>query len=106
MKITVETVESCRRVVHVEVPAARVAEEFKKSVQRISKTVQLPGFRPGRVPPDVVSRRFAKAIQGELREQLIQDAYAAALKQETLATVALVNVKTDPELPVADQPLQ
>lgn len=106
MKVTVEVMEGCRRLVHVEVPAERVAAEFKQSVQKIAKTVQLPGFRPGRVPPDVVARRFTKAIQGELKEQLIQEAYEAARAQEGLATVALVSVKTEPELPETGKSLR
>jgi len=45
----------------VEVPADEVRRETDRTVRGLAKQVRLPGFRPGKVPPEIIRKRFAEA---------------------------------------------
>ncbi len=93
MNIRVEAPGPCRREVHIEVPAEKVRAVFDEVANAYAAHVRIPGFRPGRAPKDIVRRRYQKDIAGDVKERLIPEAYQAAVKQEKLATVAVLEVK-------------
>jgi trigger factor len=55
----------------------------------------IPGFRKGRAPVNLVSSRFAKEIWEETRERLISGSFREAIKQAQLNPLAILDVKTD-----------
>lgn len=93
MNIRVETAGPCRREVHIEVPADRVGTAFSEVLAAYARMAKIPGFRPGKAPRDLIRRRFQKEIQGEVKERLIPEGYQAAVKQEKLQTIAVVDVR-------------
>lgn len=93
MNIRVETAGPCRREVHIEVPADRVGTAFSEVLAAYTRMAKIPGFRPGKAPRDLIRRRFQKEIQGEVKERLIPEGYQAAVKQEKLQTIAVVDVR-------------
>jgi trigger factor len=50
MQVSVETIGTLGRRLKVAVPADQVEKEFNVRLQRLSKQVKMPGFRPGKVP--------------------------------------------------------
>ncbi len=103
MKISVEQVGPCRKVLKIEVPAEVVASEYQKIVGEYSRRARIPGFRPGKAPPAIVEKQFAKQVLEETREQLVPRAYREAVLQEKLRPVAIVDVsdvQVDKALPV------
>ena len=48
---TIETLSQLERRLNVAVPRAQIEGEVEKRLARLAKTVKLPGFRPGKVPP-------------------------------------------------------
>jgi trigger factor len=93
MNIRVETAGPCRREVHIEVPADRVGTAFSEVLAAYTRMAKIPGFRPGKAPRDLIRRRFQKEINGEVKERLIPEGYQAAVKQEKLQTIAVVDVR-------------
>ncbi len=93
MNIRVESSGPCRREVHIEVPVEKVRETFEEISSAYARQARIPGFRPGRAPKDLIRRRYQKEIAGDVKEQLIPHAYQTAVKQEKLATVAVLDVK-------------
>lgn len=71
----------------ITVPAARIAVERRDAVQRLSKQVRLPGFRKGKVPTQVMEKRFGQAIEQETLEKVISSAYREALDREQLQPI-------------------
>jgi trigger factor len=65
----VETTD-CKKEVTIEVPPDVVAKEAESVVRQYARTVKVPGFRPGRVPMDLVRRRFRNLIEEELAQSL------------------------------------
>jgi len=93
MNIRVETTGPCRRQLHVEVPAEEVAKEFGEIVSMYAGAARIPGFRPGKAPRDMVRRRFQKEIGDEVKQRLVPRGYQAAVKQEKLEAVTILEVK-------------
>ncbi|HEY0515391.1 MAG TPA: trigger factor [Thermoanaerobaculia bacterium] len=69
--LSLQDVGPCRKQLKVEVPAPAVEAETQRVVQEYSHRVRLPGFRQGKVPAELVRRRFAKDIDQEVKERLL-----------------------------------
>lgn len=93
MNIRVDESGPCRREVHVEVPVERVRTAFDDVLSAYAKMAKVPGFRPGRAPKELIRKRFQKEIAGEVKERLIPEGYQAAVKQEKLETIAVLDVR-------------
>jgi len=93
MKVSVEKKDGCRRVMRVDVGADLVRDDYNQLVSRYAKEVRVPGFRAGKAPAGLVENRFAKQITEDARDRMLPRFYQAAIEQEALAPVALVNVE-------------
>ncbi|HCV3152507.1 TPA: trigger factor, partial [Acinetobacter baumannii] len=54
MQVTTEAVSGVARRLNVSVPTSRINEQFEARLKRTAKTVKINGFRPGKVPANVV----------------------------------------------------
>jgi trigger factor len=70
--------------VRVEVEAAKVDETFDKVTKDFRKEANLPGFRPGKAPVEMVLRKYDKDIQDEVKRKLISEAYHKAIEEKKL----------------------
>lgn len=68
----------------VEIPAEEVRGVTDRMARNLAREIEIPGFRKGKVPPEVVRRRFADALKNEVVEHLVQDSIVAALKERNL----------------------
>jgi len=69
--LSVEDVGPCRKQLKVEVPAPAVEAETQRVIREYGQKVRLPGFRKGKVPSELVRRRFATEIEQEVKERLL-----------------------------------
>jgi len=70
---------ACRREISVEIPAEVVDKHQDALVQQYSQQAQLPGFRKGKVPPNMVRNRFKGKIHDEVMESLVPQYYREAV---------------------------
>ena len=63
---------------------AEVEQEAQKRLQRISKTVKMPGFRPGKVPMKVVAQTYGPQAQSEAIGDVVSRAYGNAVVEQKL----------------------
>lgn len=88
MKVTVEELSPSKRALNVEVPTERVADRVEAAFREWSQKLQLPGFRRGRVPREVIRRRFEAEVNEEVLRALIPDSYQEALTQAAIEPVS------------------
>src|SRR5947209_19428015 len=69
--VSVEDVGPCKKQLKVEVPAPAVEAETQRVVREYGQRVRIPGFRKGKVPAELVRRRFQKDIEKEVVERLL-----------------------------------
>lgn len=71
MKTNVVEKGQWERELEVEVPAERIEAEYTKACRRYQKRLEVPGFRKGKVPLNLVRRRFGDAIRSEVIQDLL-----------------------------------
>jgi trigger factor len=92
LKVSMEERPAWARRLTITVPASRVERERKNAVQRLAKSARLPGFRKGKVPVQVMEKRFGPAIEQEAVEKVIGAAYREALTQQGLQPITQGNI--------------
>ena len=60
----------CKKELVIEIPPDVLAKESNSVVGHYARKAKIPGFRPGRVPEDLIRRRFREAIEGEIAQSL------------------------------------
>ena len=66
------------------VPKEDVRTQYHGLLQDYSKNVQLPGFRKGKVPHEVLERKFGEALKGEALGRIIETAVTEIFQDENL----------------------
>ncbi|MFO7963467.1 MAG: trigger factor [Desulfobacterales bacterium] len=88
MKVTVEDVNSVKKIVHVEIPEETVAGELESAYKELKKTAKIKGFRPGKAPRSVLERMFKKDVHRDVASKLIQDTVFGAIQEADLKVIA------------------
>ncbi len=84
MNIVVDKQPKCIAILNVEVPPADVAAKREAITSSYASQAKISGFRPGKVPKNVIQKRFGKQISEELTEALFGEACDQALEKENL----------------------
>jgi trigger factor len=74
MQVTETLSEGLKRAWTIVLPAADIEGKRSKRLAELGKTVNLPGFRPGKVPLSVVKQRYGTAVQAEVMEESVNEA--------------------------------
>ncbi len=94
MQVTVEDVNSVKKILRVQVPAEVVRQEIEKAYLEIKKSAKIKGFRQGKAPRNVLERLFKKDVHSDVTQRLIQDTFMNAVKETKLEIVG--SPKIDP----------
>ena len=84
MKVTVTSKKGLKTNLKVFVDKKTIDEKINIRLNELSKTVNIKGFRPGKVPPNVLKRQFGKAIYGEVLEKILQETSTEAIKEKKI----------------------
>jgi len=84
VNVTVENLAPCKKLMRVEVEAQKVDETFEAVMKDFRREANLPGFRPGKAPKEMVLRKYEKDIQEETKRKLISEAYRKAVEEQKL----------------------
>jgi len=68
----------------VTVPKEDVKERYNDMLKEYSKNLQIPGFRKGHVPKEVLERKFAEALKGEAMGRIMESTLQEIFKEENL----------------------
>jgi hypothetical protein len=82
-----------RKRLHIEIPGEDVEAAIDRATTRLGRTVKVPGFRPGKVPPRIVRQRFRDEILHEVTRELVPAAVDAALAERQLDPIATPEVR-------------
>jgi len=93
VNITVENLAPCKKLVRVEVEAQKVDETLDKVAKDFQREANLPGFRPGKAPRDMVLRKYGKDIEDEAKRKLISEAYKSALEEQKLDVLGYPDIE-------------
>ena len=84
MKVTVDSKKGLKTNLKVFVDKKTIEEKIGVRLIELSKTVNLKGFRPGKVPPDVLKRQFGKAVYGEVLDKILKETSTQAIEEKKI----------------------
>lgn len=84
MTVTVETLEKLERKITLTLPADVIQNEVAKRLKRLARDVKMDGFRPGKVPMNVVAQRYGYSVHYEVMNDKVGEAFANAAGEAKL----------------------
>ena len=84
MKVTVENKKGLEKNIKILIDKKTISEELDSKYQEIKKDVVLKGFRPGKVPTEILKRQFGKAVYGEVIDKVLKETSAKALEDNKI----------------------
>ena len=84
MQVSVENTSALERRMTIAVPAERVENEVNKRLQQTAKRAKIAGFRPGKVPMNVIRQRFEADARQEAFGDLVQASFYEAIVEQKL----------------------
>jgi len=88
MNVEIEQLGPVKKKINVTIPPETVTEEIASTYQKLKQTVKIRGFRPGKVPQDILKKYYKEHVEGEVITRLIQLSYPEALKQLDIIPVS------------------
>ena len=89
MQANLETLGSLQRTLNITVPMADIDVEVQSRLKRLTRTVRIDGFRPGKVPLTVVVKQFGPQVRQEVLGDTLQKTLAMPLHNRTCALPAI-----------------
>ena len=87
MKVTVENKKGLNKDIKVFIDKKTMNSYMDAKYEEIKGTVNLKGFRPGKVPREILKRQFGKAVFGEVLDKVIKDTTTKALQENKITRV-------------------
>ena len=84
MKVTIENIKGLNKDVRVFIDKKTMNTYMDERYEEIKNTVNLKGFRPGKVPKDVLKRQFGKAVFGEVLDKVLKNTSTKALTENKI----------------------
>lgn len=97
MEVTVENLNSVKKILHIEVPEDVVVRELDLAYKNLKKTAKIKGYRPGKAPRSVLERLFKKSVHSDVSSKLLQDSLVDAIRKNDLKIVGTPQIDP-PEL--------
>jgi trigger factor len=93
MKTEFQDVSETQKKITIEIPSDIVDAEIDRVAKGYSKQARLPGFRPGKVPSNIIKQRFREQIHHDVMHDLIPRAVEEALQERGIEPVATPDIK-------------
>jgi trigger factor len=84
MAVTVETLEKLERKMTLTLPVGIVESEVQSRLKKLARTIKMDGFRPGKVPMNVVSQRYGYSVHYEVMNDKVGEAFFNAANEAKL----------------------
>jgi trigger factor len=84
MKVTIENIKGLNKDVKVFIDKKTMNSHMDEKYEEIKGTVNLKGFRPGKVPKEVLKRQFGKAVFGEVLDKVLKETSTKALEENKI----------------------
>lgn len=100
MKASIKKLKNCKHILEIQLPLDRVTAEFEAVYKDIGKVAKIPGFRPGKVPRDLLELHYNKDAKEEVVKRLIPESYKKILDENKLDPIGypeISDVRIDKE---------
>ena len=88
MRASAEEISPIKKKISIEIPEDRVTQEVDSFYKELGRTAKIKGFRPGKVPRNILERYFKDYVKTEVVRKLIEESYPEALSETHLEPVS------------------
>ena len=99
MTVTVETLEKLERKITLTLPADVIQLEVGKRLKKLARDVKMDGFRPGKVPMNVVAQRYGYSVHYEVMNDKVGEAFASAAAEAQVRVAGQPKITEKEEAP-------
>lgn len=99
MAVTVETLEKLERKMTLTLPVGVVESEVQSRLKKLARTIKMDGFRPGKVPMNVVSQRYGYSVHYEVMNDKVGEAFFNAANEAKLRVAGQPRISEAPASP-------
>lgn len=92
MQVSVEATGSLERQLKVSLPSERFDNEFNQRINELKSQIKVPGFRPGKVPVNIIVSRYGSSVRAEVVEKLIRTSLHDAITTQNLQPAGIPNL--------------
>jgi trigger factor len=89
LNIAVEDINATKKRLKIEIPSEIIEKEITESLNKLRERAKIPGFRPGKVPMNLIEKRFRKDVEAEVLDKVIPEYYSKALKEADLLPITV-----------------
>jgi len=93
MQVELKKLEGLKRELKVTIPFEQVKDAYDKHLKETASKLKIKGFRPGKVPPHIVDKKFRSSLTSEVAASLTQSTIEKVILQEQLQIVGMPDVK-------------
>ncbi|MBC8172800.1 MAG: trigger factor [Chitinophagales bacterium] len=99
MKVTTESLGELHSIINITIEDNDYRDRYDKQMKDLGKKIQLPGFRPGKVPASLVKQRFGESVLAEELNKIVNEQVGNYLKENNLQILGEA-------IPVREEPLE
>jgi trigger factor len=92
MAVNVETLDKLERKMTLTLPVGVIQSEIDTRLKKIARTVKMDGFRPGKVPMNVVTQRYGYSVHYEVMNDKVGEAFATAANEAKLRVAGMPKI--------------
>jgi trigger factor len=99
MTVNVETLEKLERKITLTLPVGTIQNEVDSRLKKLARTVKMDGFRPGKVPMNVVAQRYGYSVHYEVMNDKVGEAFSQAANEARLRVAGQPRITEKEEAP-------
>ena len=84
MQTSVESVGPLERRLNMAVPVEEIEKQVDERLKKMSRTLRMAGFRPGKVPLKLVAQQYGSQVRSEVVGDAVQKAFTDAIREQNL----------------------
>ncbi len=93
LKVKLQDGKACEKILTIEVAQGRISEEYESFYKAVAPRAKVPGFRPGKVPRDVLVMHYEKNANDSVLETLLSESLPKALREKDLNPLATPEIR-------------
>jgi trigger factor len=103
MSVTVETISVLERRMTISVPMKPLEQEVNQRISRLARTAKMAGFRPGKVPMNLIHQQHGSQVRDEVFSSAVERSFMEAVEEKKLRVAGFPNIEHKPFAEAAEQ---
>jgi trigger factor len=88
LSLEIVSISGCKRNLVAEIPAEKVEQEIDVLARKYAQKAKVPGFRPGKVPLNVVKQRYSTELRSDATQDIVQRSWKEAIQEHHLEPIS------------------